>query len=72
MNLQDEIAKVAYELYEKGGRIDGKDVKDWLEAEKIIKGRVGGAMGPRVEVVMEGTAEHSKTMAKRTQRPNPV
>jgi len=36
MKLQKEIAKVAYELYEKGGYINGKDSENWLEAEKIV------------------------------------
>lgn len=39
MNLYDEIAKVAYELYEKSGRIAGRDMENWLEAEKTVKAR---------------------------------
>jgi hypothetical protein len=39
MNLYEETAKVAYELYEKGGRTAGNDLADWLEAEKIVKAR---------------------------------
>ncbi|MGE5301453.1 MAG: DUF2934 domain-containing protein [Acidobacteriota bacterium] len=34
--LHDEIARVANELYEKGGRVSGNELKDWLEAEKIV------------------------------------
>jgi hypothetical protein len=34
--LHDEIARVANELYEKGGRVCGNELKDWLEAEKIV------------------------------------
>ena len=34
--LHDEIAKVAYELYKKRGMAYGHDLKDWLEAEKIV------------------------------------
>ena len=41
MNLNDEIAKVAYELYEKSGKVDGRDIEHWLEAEKIVKAKVG-------------------------------
>lgn len=36
MNLHEEIAKVAYELYKKSGCINGKDVENWVEAEKIV------------------------------------
>ena len=30
------VAQRAYELYESGGRQDGKDVQDWLQAEQDI------------------------------------
>ena len=39
MDLNEEIAKVAYELYEKDGRQDGKDQEHWLEAERIVTAR---------------------------------
>ena len=29
----EEIAKVAYTIFEKNGRIPGRDVQNWLEAE---------------------------------------
>ncbi len=34
--LHEEIARVAYELYEKRGRGEGSHFDDWLEAEKIV------------------------------------
>ncbi len=34
--MHDEIARVAYELYEKKGMVHGHDLGDWLEAEKIV------------------------------------
>jgi hypothetical protein len=37
--LRDEIAKVAYELYEKRGRGQGCHLDDWLDAEKIVMAR---------------------------------
>ncbi len=39
MSLYNEIAKVAYELYEKGGRHSGRDLEYWLEAERIVRAR---------------------------------
>lgn len=42
MSLHDEIAKVAHELYEKSGRIPGRDLENWLEAEKIVMARHKG------------------------------
>ncbi len=38
-SAQDKIARVAYELYEKSGRIPGRDVEHWLEAEVIVLGK---------------------------------
>ena len=37
-SIHDKIAEKAYELYEKSGRIDGKDVEHWLKAEKLVIG----------------------------------
>ena len=39
MDLLDEIAKVAYELFEVRGRVDGWDLDDWLNAERIVLSR---------------------------------
>jgi DUF2934 family protein len=35
----EAIAKRAYELYEKSGRPDGRDVEFWLEAERELSER---------------------------------
>jgi hypothetical protein len=32
-----QIAKRAYELYERGSRQNGRTVQDWLQAEREIK-----------------------------------
>ena len=34
------IEKKAYELYEKRGRKAGHSMDDWMEAERIIKGKL--------------------------------
>jgi len=39
-DLSKLIAKKAYELYEKRGRKAGHTVDDWLEAERIVKGKL--------------------------------
>lgn len=36
MNLREEIARIAYLLYEKSGYIDGRDVENWIDAERIV------------------------------------
>ncbi len=38
-DFYDEVARVAYDLYEKRGRIHGHDLEDWLKAETIVKKR---------------------------------
>lgn len=39
MSLQEKVKKLAYELYEKNGRREGRDLLDWLAAEQIIRFR---------------------------------
>ncbi len=39
MNLYNEIEKMAYELYEKSGKVEGRDLANWLEAERIVMAR---------------------------------
>ena len=36
---RDEIAKVAYELFERRGRESGHDFEDWLQAERVVRAR---------------------------------
>ena len=37
--LYEMIQKKAYEFYEKRGREPGKEVEEWLEAEKLVNGK---------------------------------
>ena len=39
-DLNKLIEKKAYELYEKRGRKPGHSMDDWLEAERIVKGKL--------------------------------
>ncbi len=39
-DINSLVAKKSYELYEKRGRKSGYALQDWLEAEKIIKGKL--------------------------------
>ncbi len=38
-NVHDEIAQVAYELFEKRGWVHGHELQDWLDAERIVAAR---------------------------------
>jgi hypothetical protein len=40
MDLYEEIAKMAYELYERSGYVGGRDLDNWLEAERIVMVRI--------------------------------
>ena len=33
----EEIARLAYDLWEKDGRVHGNDQRHWLEAERILR-----------------------------------
>jgi hypothetical protein len=37
-NLEEEIRRRAYEIYDERGRQDSRDVEDWLSAEAEIRG----------------------------------
>lgn len=41
-NLYEKTVKVAQELYERSGRVAGKDLDNWLEAEKIVMSQYSG------------------------------
>ena len=36
MDLVKEIAAMAYELYEKSGKAEGRDDDNWFEAERMV------------------------------------
>jgi hypothetical protein len=38
-NLYEKTVKVASELYEMSGRVEGRDLDNWIEAEKIVRAR---------------------------------
>ncbi len=63
MNLHDEIAAVAYELYVAGGCVSGRDLDNWLDAERIVLARHAGQdiEEPEEEEGPEETAEAKKT-----------
>lgn len=78
MNLNDEIKKVAYELFVKSGCIAGRDMDNWLEAERIVmeKHNIQKAAGTAssdemselVESVPTEEIKAKKTRAKTTRK----
>jgi len=71
-NLHLEILRVAHDIYERSGRIEGRDLDNWLEAERIVKTlrKIAGVDGKRhifVNVPMPGgkeEREYSERMIK--------
>lgn len=39
MDLYEEIARKAFELYKKKGCLEGRDIENWLDAERIVLSR---------------------------------
>lgn len=62
MNLQEEIARVAYELYLKRGCVHGHDLDDWLEAERIVLSRYAGQEIEEPEGLIEEEETGAETM----------
>jgi hypothetical protein len=64
INLHAEITKVALELYEKSGRVEGCDLDNWLEAEKLVTSRYNRqerrkyARRPFVKVIRYSPHQH--------------
>jgi hypothetical protein len=65
MDLHDEIAAVAYELFKSRNGIPVRDLDDWLDAERIVlAGHAGQVIEePEEEEGPAETAEEMKTTA---------
>ena len=37
VNFKTEVFTVARDLYDRGGRVDGRDLDNWLEAERLVR-----------------------------------
>jgi hypothetical protein len=59
MSIYDEVARVAHELFEKSGRIHGRDMENWLEAERIVHAGAAKVKNPGA-----ATAKEKKTPTK--------
>ena len=49
VNLKAEVFTVARDLYERSGRVDGRDLDNWLEAERLVRTlrKIAGEDGKR-------------------------
>jgi hypothetical protein len=62
VNLYEETVKVASDLYERGGRVEGHDLDNWLKAEKIVMTRYR----EQEKTVTEKPAAKKKATTKRS------
>ncbi len=73
-NMRDEIASVAYGLYEKRGYAPGNDFVDWLEAEKIVKMKYSKRMSGNVKAAKPtqpmSSTQSSKSKSRGLFRPS--
>jgi len=68
-DLNEEIAKVAYDLYEKRGRGNGNDLDDWVKAEEIVMDRYARLKREEIDVMSEVAAKVAeKGATKKRQR----
>ncbi len=67
-NMRDEIARVAYGLFEKRGYTPGNDFSDWIEAEKIVKKTYSKGMASDVKPVKPAQPVKATASAKSKSR----
>jgi hypothetical protein len=68
MNMNDQIAKVAYSIYEKNGKVDGRDLDNWLEAERILLVQNRKQQEESAETVMRKRRTKNTTSGWKTTR----
>jgi hypothetical protein len=59
MNIHEEIAKKAYELWEQSRGIPGSELDNWLEAERIVKATCKEEKSPEQKDLDANEAERS-------------
>ncbi|MFA4943524.1 MAG: DUF2934 domain-containing protein [Lentisphaeria bacterium] len=52
MKRREELKRLAYELFEKGGRSHGREMEHWLEAERLLRARQEAEQARDVEAAV--------------------
>ncbi|MCX8069131.1 MAG: DUF2934 domain-containing protein [Thermodesulfovibrionales bacterium] len=65
-NIEQEIKKVAEELYYKSGCIEGRDKENWFEAERIVMARLQAEAEKKQQSEEQTTASETKTKTKKS------
>lgn len=60
--LHQEIFRVAYDIYERSGHAEGRDIDHWLEAERIVNAlwKIAGDDGGKLITVNVPTAKSNE------------
>ncbi len=58
-NAYEETVKVAAELYERSGRIEGRDLDNWLEAERIVRERYAAKVENKTRVIKSDNTKYA-------------
>jgi hypothetical protein len=64
-DLNEEIAKIAYDLYEKRGKGNGNDLDDWVKAEKIVTERYTRLKKDEIDLMSEVAEKVTEKAATR-------
>ncbi|MBF0559894.1 MAG: DUF2934 domain-containing protein [Nitrospirae bacterium] len=59
MSLHNEIAKVAHELYEKSGHAHGRELENWLKAERLVNERHHAVNASSLSVAKKAARKNS-------------
>ena len=71
-DLNEEIAKVAYGLYEKRGGTDGNAMDDWIQAEKIVTERYARLKKEEIDLMSQAAEKVTeKVVTKKRQKKQP-
>ena len=65
VNFREEIIKVARDLFEKRGRVEGHDLDNWLEAERIVMTQHRQRGGVEAEIPAKKMTSPTKTSVSR-------
>jgi hypothetical protein len=49
-SFENEIRAKAHEIYERNGRVDGRDLDNWIEAKQIVFARCAEKVSRRTKV----------------------
>jgi hypothetical protein len=69
VNLKAEVFTVARDLYERGGRVEGRDLDNWLEAERLVRTlrKIAGEDGRRYIVINVPVKRYNEMWKNETQ-----